>query len=91
MEKLDLLFEHILEIKEDIASIKGTQDKQDAVLLEHIRRTEANERLIELTRTELAPLVTIKHRIEGVFGLIGKICTGVTVTAGVVKIYQFFF
>lgn len=81
------------EIKTDVRSQRDTLthvltvlERQQAALDEHVRRSETNEKAIDVVRAELAPLKT--H--AAVWGALAKILAAlgvlVSIAVGVVKI-----
>lgn len=74
--KEDLLLNHILEIKEDIAEIK-------ADLFHHVKRTDIAEENLKILRAELKP---VEKHVERVTGAI-KLLSGILVVAAVVKVF----
>lgn len=81
----------IKEILREVAEVKNTQVKQEAVLEEHIRRTEANERHLELAKSESDRRFTVmaeemkplKTHVA-MWGGAGKVVTILGVLAGII-------
>ena len=67
-------------VSETLTEIQVLQAAHNASLSEHMRRTEALEELVTLTRTELSPLKT--H--VAVWGVLAKILTAMAAVAGIV-------
>lgn len=67
------------EMRKDMSSLASTGVKHQAILEEHIRRTEANEKALEMMGSRIAPLE--KH--VWMWGGVGK---GLAVLAGLASI-----
>jgi len=71
------------EIQKDINSIKITQAEQHITLVEHTKRSTANEEEIRLAKeyfqVQLEPLKTGFNKVKGALALLGIILTIVTI------------
>lgn len=78
------------EIQKDIGEIKITQAEQHITLIDHTKRSTANEEEIRLAKLffnkELEPLKRDAWQVKGALGLIGLILTVITILSFLKKI-----
>lgn len=71
------------EIQKDIGDIKITQAEQHVTLLEHTKRSTANEEEIRLAKQyfqeQLEPLKKDNYKVKGALALLGLILSIVTI------------
>lgn len=71
-------------------SVDKTLIRQEANLGEHMRRTELAEKAIDTLVGKVEPLEKHRAFVEGALKGIGIAATGVSLVAGLVKIFSFF-
>lgn len=78
------------EIQKDIGSIKITQAEQHITLIEHTKRSTANEEEIRLTKElfleKIEPLKRDNYKAKGAIALLGVLLTVLTILALLHKI-----
>lgn len=67
------------EIQKDIGDIKIVQAEQHITLVEHTRRSTANEEALALLKEQVEPLKKDNYKVKGALALLGLILTVVTI------------
>lgn len=87
LEKID---RNITDIHKDVSELKHTTIKQQAILDEHIRRTEVNEEAVKQASARIKPLEVHVNMWGGIgkgLVIVGTICS---IAVAVIKVIQYF-
>lgn len=87
--KLNKIDERLDKLTESVHSIDKTLARQEENLKEHMRRSEANEKAVELLSIELKPIKTHVNRIDGALKLIGLIAVAIGIATGLINLIEF--
>lgn len=85
MADLDRIHDKLDILDEKLNSIDKTLAEQHITLKEHMRRSEANEKSVELLKSELKPIIFQSHIIK----LITKVIFGILGSGTVIEIMHF--
>lgn len=89
-EFLKLLLNKTDKIEERLTSIDVTLARQEGHLQEHMRRSEANERAVEVLGQQLGPIKKHVNMLEGSLKLLGIMSLIVGTIGGVLKLLNVF-
>lgn len=97
-DKMDKVLEKIEKIENKLSSIHDVQIVQHKTLEEHMRRSEANEKAVEILQTKMeTDMGPIKDHVKAVnqtLKILGIVLSGVfgllTFIVGVIQIVKFF-
>ena len=82
-DKEDLLLQHILEIKDDIAEIKLD-------LRYHVKRTDLAEENLKILRSELKPVEKHVEQMQGALNLVKIVSVVLGVVIAIAAVVEFF-
>lgn len=88
LERIDKATEGI---QQDVNSLKVTAAQQQTILDEHMRRTEANEKALELAQQRLTPLehhVTMWGGVGKALAVAGAVITLLGTILGVIQFFK---
>lgn len=86
---LDLIVSELKEISKEQKDQGKVQVTQQEILREHMRRTELNEKAIELHASDLKPIQKHVEQVNTVLMLLGSIGGLVAVVCGILEIIDF--
>jgi uncharacterized coiled-coil protein SlyX len=87
---IKLLLERTAKIEDRLISIDTTLAKQEVHLQEHMRRSAANERAVELLSQQLSPIKKHVAMLEGSLKFVGILSLVLGVIGGVLKLLNIF-
>ena len=87
-DKIDMIASRLEKIENKLSSIHDVQVVQHETLKEHIRRSEANEKAVELLEMkldqELQPIKNHVVAVNSVLKVLGLIFTGIVSVLGII-------
>lgn len=87
-EDLDKINDKLDKVSEDIVSINNTLIRQEASLSEHMRRSLANEKAVDILKDELKPVATHVLQVQAIGMFLLKLGAA---AAAVLAVKQLFF
>lgn len=95
---LELILDEVKSIRtkvdksdERLDSIDLTLVRQEATLVEHVRRSDLLEKKTDLIELDLKPLQSHVIMVNGVFKFLGLLATIVAIIVGIIEVVKTFF